>query len=201
MEVLRDIFIIGVIALLVSCTSQFKSAEDLQGFVTKEKNGLLKSKEVGNINIKIAHRPTDLLVNQELGNKDYTVEEVEKLREKYDKYTYFTLSLSANNKEIEAYNVNGQGDFGTRVQQLAFGMSDLVEIHTNQQDTVPVADYVYQRTFGVGNSSDMLFAFEKEKLKDSKWLQFELEDLGLGIGVNRFRFNTKDIKNAPKVKF
>lgn len=201
MEVLRKLFIIGLIAILASCTSQFKSAEDLQSFITKEKNGLLKSKEVGNINIKIAHRPTDLLINQELNNKSYTEEDVNRLREKYDKYAYFTLSLSANNQEIEAYNVSGQGDFGARVQQLSFGMSDLVEIHTNQQDTVQVADYVYQRTFGVGNSSDMLFAFEKEKLKDSKWLQFQLGDIGLGIGLNRFRFNTKDIKSVPKIQF
>jgi hypothetical protein len=201
MEVLRKLFIIGLIAILASCTSQFKSAEDLQSFITKEKNGLLKSKEVGNINIKIAHRPTDLLINQELNNKSYTEEDVNRLREKYDKYAYFTLSLSANNQEIESYNVSGQGDFGTRVQQLSFGMSDLVEIHTNQQDTVQVADYVYQRTFGVGNSSDMLFAFEKEKFKDSKWLQFQLGDIGLGIGLNRFRFNTKDIKSVPKIQF
>lgn len=201
MEVLRKLFIIGLIAILASCTSQFKSAEDLQSFITKEKNGLLKSKEVGNINIKIAHRPTDLLINQELNNKSYTEKDVNRLREKYDKYAYFTLSLSANNQEIEAYNVSGQGDFGARVQQLSFGMSDLVEIHTNQQDTVQVADYVYQRTFGVGNSSDMLFAFEKEKLKDSKWLQFQLGDIGLGIGLNRFRFNTKDIKSVPKIQF
>ena len=193
--------IVFICLFFAACSSQFNSAEDLQSYISKEKNGLIQSKEIGNMAIKVAHRPTDLLVNQELSNQDYTQEEVTKLREKYNQYAYFTLSLSAGGQEVEAYNVNGQGDFGSRVQQLAFGMSDKVELHTNARDTITVADYVYQRTFGIGNSSDMLFAFKREELKSSNWIQFQLDDFGLGIGTNRFRFKTKDIENAPKLKF
>lgn len=197
---LKLLIFLGVLVCLVSCVKDFKSAEELQTFIADEDNGLTKSKRVGDVTIKVTHRPTDLLVDQEL-NGEVSEEVVKKLRNKYSKYAYFTLSLSAQNKEVEAYQVSDQGSFGSRVQQLSFGMTDVVELHTNTKDTVAVADYVYQRTFGIGNSSDMLFAFERDELKKSQWIQFQLDDFGLGIGTNRFRFKTKHIQNPPQLKY
>jgi hypothetical protein len=201
MVVLRSFFVCLMLISLIACQQRVKTVEDLQAYISKEKNGLVKTKAIGNIEIKVVYKPTGLLVNQELGNKAYTDHEVEQLRTKYGDFHYFTLSVSANGKEVEAYNVSGQGDFGSRVQQLSFGMGEQVALHTNRQDTIPVADYIYQRTFGVGNSSDMLFAFEKDKIENSEWTQFQLEDFGLGIGTNRFRFKTKDLKNVPSLNF
>lgn len=190
-----------ILMLGFGCSSRVETVEDLQEFINASRNGLKKEKQIGNVNISITNRPTDLLVDQELGNKTPTKEEVDKLRSKYGKYWYFVLSLSANGDEIENYNIGSQANFGSRIQELAFGMNQNVYMVTSNADTLQMADYHYQRTFGVGNSSDFLLAFDREETKKADELKIVLKDMGLGVGINRFKFELNDLKNAPTLEF
>jgi hypothetical protein len=46
-----------------------------------------------------------------------------------------------------------------------------------------------------------LFVFDKTKSKECEWVQFNLNEFGLGIGLQQFRFNLVEIEAAPKVRF
>lgn len=199
MKALDTLILTLFIAGLFSCTSEITSPEALQVYVLQ--NDLSKTKNIGSVQLKVSYKPNDLLVAQELRQHLSTTTLIDSLRQKYEDYTYFSLSMSADNKEIETWNTNSQVVFAERVQTLSFGMNNYVQLVTSQQDTIPVSDYAYQRTFGMGRSTDILFAFEREKLNSSNWCQFQLKDFGLGIGQHRFKFNIDDLHKVPALTF
>lgn len=198
----QRLLIIGLLFsgfLWVGCEKELGSPEAMHEYIAEEGNGLVKAKKIGDIDIKVTYRPPDLLVAQEIGKDESSEVLVDSLRTMFGKYAHFILSLSANGKEIEAYNVGG--DFGSRVMTLAFQMPEYVYLLSEAKDTIPVADYYYQRTYGVGGSSDLLFAFDRNELEKTESFQFILNDFGLRTGNTRLRFETEDIRQTPYLKF
>ncbi|MBK8291417.1 MAG: hypothetical protein IPK96_11275 [Flammeovirgaceae bacterium] len=64
-----------------------------------------------------------------------------------------------------------------------------------------MADYVYNRTFGMGSSNDLLLVFNKEQAKSANWLQINLAEFGLGVGRQALRFNRKELDEVPEIDF
>jgi hypothetical protein len=62
-----------------------------------------------------------------------------------------------------------------------------------------VADYIYNRTFGMNGSTDILFVFDKTKAVGREYVQFNLEEFGLGIGKQIVRFELEDIEKCPRI--
>lgn len=195
------LLLIVFLILWTACSRSVNSADDLRAFVAKQSNGLTKEKTIGEIKVRLTYRPTDLLVQQELGGAPASPAHIEQLRQQYDDYLYFLLTYSANGKEIEGWRATSQAEFGTRVQTLAFGMAEVLSLNTDQRDSIPLVDFLYQRTFGGGSSSDVLFAFDRAATADADWLSFRLDDIGLGIGTTHFRFDTKAINTVPSIPF
>lgn len=186
-------------AALTACSSPgHLTPEELTKYIANEDNGLIKKAEINDTKIEVTYRPTDLWVHQELDSEAADTAKVSELRNKYSSYYYFIVSLSRNNKEA----LHQAGDFGTYselVQTMSFRMAEYVTLTTARQDTIPVGDFMLNRTYGLSPATDLLFVFSKEKAKDKEWVQFNLNEFGLGIGNQRFRFRTKDIENAPKI--
>ena len=40
---------------------------------------------------------------------------------------------------------------------------------------------------------------DKEKAKNQDWIQFNVNEFGLDVGNQRFRFDTKDIEHCPEM--
>ncbi len=87
------------------------------------------------------------------------------------------------------------------VQTLSFRMSHYVTLTTAPADTIPVGDFMLNRTYGLSQSTDLLFVFNNEKVRGKEWIQFNLNEFGLGTGNQRFRFRTKDIETLPGIDF
>jgi hypothetical protein len=192
---------ISSMLMLHSCSrAEYSTPDELHEFVADEDNGLAKSVDLELYSIKITHRPTDLLVHQELDNTTVSNSVIDSLRSKYSRYYYFILSLSANGKE--ALHQPGQSDaYGDLVQTLSFRMGSYVNLTTSSADTIPVADFMINRTFGLSESTDLLFVFNREKTKGTEWIQFNLYEFGLGVGDQKFRFKTEDLEAVPRLDF
>ncbi|CAM1340651.1 hypothetical protein [Tenacibaculum amylolyticum] len=193
-----------LLAIIVSnsCTRKtFSSKEELWGYLRNQDHGYVQSKNVNGYDFTLLYKPTDLLVDQELGNT-FTKEDVEKLREKYKKYIYFTLSMSRDNKELLSATPKNRQEFGAMVNELAFGMGEKVHVFTSKKDTLTLLDYVYPRMYGMSKSTDMLFVYPRDKkyLQDD-YLNITVEDLGTYTGEVKFKIPTKKIKNEPKLNF
>ena len=198
MKPLKKISLLILLALS-SCTPAFVSKEELSKYIADEDNGLSHKAEIHNYTIQVSYKPSDFCIAQELGDQPANHKELQTLRGKYDPYYYFILNLSKDNKE--ALRVNTDMEFGDLVQTLSFRMGQYVNLTTSTQDTIPTADFILDRTYGLSATTNLMFVFSKEKAKDKDWIQFNMNEFGLGIGNQRFRFKVADIDETPHIKF
>jgi len=192
----RLLYLLLLLCAAMACT-KVQTVEDLQAYVKDPDNGLRKEREIGRVKMSVTYRPTDLLVKQSLSSKP-TDGEIDSLRRDFGKMVYFVLSMSAEKREVEGYALPKNG-FSDRFHTLAFEMGNYVRLITEAKDTIPVADYFYQRTFGAGESSDLLFLFDQAKLQKSSSFKIQVDDFGLGVGDQNFKFQTDNIKDTPSL--
>jgi hypothetical protein len=185
----------------VACTPSHLSKEELTEFIRDEENGVKQSATIGQTVVDVQYRPTDLWVAQELGDETPQPAQVDSLRKKYDRYYYFILSLSRNNKEALHQVEEGFGQYSELVQTLSFRMPEYVTLTTAAQDTIPVGDFMLNRTYGMSSATEVLFVFSREKAAGQDWVQFNLNEFGLGVGNQRFRFKRGDLEAVPTLAF
>lgn len=198
---MRVIMTIGLI-LLVGCgQNTFDSEKELLTYIQNTDNGYQHEKVIGDVVYTLTYRPTDVLVRQELGSS-FSQEDVDKLREKYSNYLYFNLGMRANNQELLNSQAGNRNAFGAMVNQLAFGMGQKVHLISLKRDTIPMADYIYPRMYGMSNSTNMLLVYPKDKkLLEEEFFHFTIEDLGLATGEVGFKIPVKPLKNEPTINF
>ncbi len=193
--------ILFLLLLLAGCSSPaYLDPQALNKYILDPENGLIQKESINNYSIEVYNKPTDLWVQQEVEGSKTDAATIKNLREKYDRYYYFILDLSKNNKE--ALQVEGNmGQYSDLVQTLSFRMNSFVNLTTAKQDTIPTADFILNRTYGMSSATSLLFVFDRQKAKQAEWVQFNLNEFGLGVGNQRFRFETKKLENAPKIDF
>tara|TARA_R110002051_G_scaffold2660_1_gene14298 strand:+ start:39628 stop:40197 length:570 start_codon:yes stop_codon:yes gene_type:complete len=181
----------------------FDSKKDLWNYLIEENNSYLQKKKINGYDFSLLYKPTDLLVEQELGtfnesNLTLRKEKIKILREKFQPYMYFILSISRDNKELLSTTPKNQQEFGVMLNQLAFGMREKVTLFTSKKDTIKMIDYNYQRMYGMSKSTTMLFIYPKdEKYFKSQYLNFTIQDLGTLTGEVKLKIETIKIKNQP----
>lgn len=183
----------------LSCTRApaYLSEDELLDYVRNEDNGLVKKQTAGNMNLSVTYRPSDLLVLQDVGDTRDSAA-IADARNKYQAYVYFILSMDVAGQNALYRGSADMGAFSEHLQTLSFRMADKVSLITSARDTVEVADYIFDRTYGMGNTS-LLFVFSRQKLKTADWFTFNLKDFGMRTGDQRFRFQMKDLEDTPKL--
>jgi hypothetical protein len=201
-HMIRNKYSIFLILLLLSaCAKTFDSPKEMMAYITVEENGYCYKKSVVGVDYTLQYRPTDLLVNQEVGVV-FDKKKIKELRAKYNKYLYFNLSMSRNKQELLNGMVRDKAKFGQMVNDLAFNMDQKVHVYTPEKDTLPMADFIYSRMFGMTNNTSIMIVYPRDaKALNQEYLSFSIEDLGLFTGEVRFKLNTKAIKNEPQLQF
>lgn len=190
----------GILLWSVSCKTRYPLDEEaLKNYVLDVDNGLTLTKEKNNIKVSVTNRPTGLLMARELPGRLASEKVVKELQLKYDDHYYFVVSLSKEGKELLYQANGGYNDFSDRLRTLAFRMPQYLNM-TTATDTIPISDYVFPRTYGMGGATELLVVFEKSKTKEKEWVQLNLNEFGFGLGNIRFRFRVKDLESVPKLK-
>ena len=195
-------FYLAVICIsLFACTQEHVSLEGLQSYIADEDNGLQKSIEIDGTQITVTYRPTDLIVDQEIGDEQVDKETLLSIQKRYSSSYYFVVSLAKEHKDI-MQQVAGKVDYSELVQTLSFHMPAYTFLTTSKMDTIAVGDFALNRSFGFSNSTDLLFVFSRNDVKpDDDWVEFNLNEFGLGAGHQRFRFSLSDIAKTPQLEF
>lgn len=195
-------FLLMGILFLTSCSNNtFNSSEELVAYIQEPDNGYHYTKTINGVDFSLLYKPTDLLVNQELG-EEVVDNKINSLRTKYGEYMYFTVSMSKNNNELLSNVAGDKQKFGAMVNQLAFGMEQKVHLYTPKKDTIALADYIYPRMYGMSGATTMLFVYPREeKVTTSEFMTLTIEDLGFYTGEVKFKIPSKVFKNEPKLKF
>jgi hypothetical protein len=191
-----NIAILSIVTFVYACTPDRLNEQELIQFLGDESNGLRKTEKVGSQQVSVTYRPVSLLVSQSVSDKTDTTE-VAAAYKKYSPYYYFTVSFSDNGREALSPR---HPHYGELVNVLSFRMHSYLNMTIPSRDTIPMADFVLNRTFGMASSTDMLVVFSKDKTRDQEWVQINLQELGLGLGNQRFRFLTADIESCPWLK-
>jgi hypothetical protein len=197
----NSLFALLLLLIISSCTKTFDTQEEMIDYIKDEDNGYSYKKTVIGVDYVLQYRPTDLLVKQELGDK-IDAAQVDKLRQKYNKYLYFNLSMSKNNQELLNGMASDKAKFGQMVNELAFGMEEKVHLYTPEKDTLAMADFIYPRMYGMSNSTSIMIAYPRDsKFMAKDYLNFVIEDLGLDTGDIKFKLNTQALQKEPQLQF
>ena len=195
-------YFIGLTLLIFSCKKTFKDKTQLLAYLSTPENGYTQHKVINGVNYTLTYRPTDMLVQQELGGVTATEVEVHELRERYSKHMYFNLSMSQNNKELLSVVPNNRNEFGAMVNQLAFGMGDKIHFYTQSKDTLDLADFIYPRMYGMSQATTIMFVYPRDEQQlQEDYLNFTIEDLGLYTGEVKFKIPTEKLINEPELAF
>jgi hypothetical protein len=193
------IVVMSLFAILQSCgTPEYLPEAELSAYCLDEDHGLTKTVVSGDISMRLTYKPTDLLVAQEMRSfTNPSDDRIVTLRKKYGSYYYFILSLSRSGKEVLGASGN-HAEFSELLQTISFRMGEVVNL-TTPRDTIPLADFIYNRTFGLSTSTDILLVFDKSAAKDAEVIQIHLDEFGLGVGKQVVEFKVGDLNAAPKI--
>ncbi|MEK6152008.1 hypothetical protein WIW50_02045 [Flavobacteriaceae bacterium 3-367] len=193
--------VMGMVALFSCGQKTFDTEKELWAHVRDTENGYTQHKKVKGVDYTLSYRPTDVLINQALG-EDINKEKVDSLRNKYGDYLYFNLSLGIDNQELLSAKAGNRNEFGAMVNQLAFGMSEKVHLISKTRDTIPMADYIYPRMYGMGQSTQLLLVYPRDgRLLSNDFFHFTIDDIGFATGEVGFKIPTDPIRTEPKLKF
>ncbi|MEM6720935.1 MAG: hypothetical protein AAF611_16510 [Bacteroidota bacterium] len=199
----RIIYLIATLSLLVmSCSkTSFETEQELLDYIQDEANGYIQKKTIKDVDFSLLYKPTDLLVSKDIQGAKEAVN-VTALRDQYDNYLYFNLSISHNNQELLNTIPKNRHEFGQMVQQLSFGMRDKITLHTKSKETIEMMDFVYPRMYGMSSATTILLVYprDEEKLKE-EFLYLKIKDLGIGTGEVKFKIPTEILYQQPIVTF
>ena len=203
---MKKLVYLAFVLIICSCSSKsFDTDEALWEYIRDTEHGYIFQKNVNGVDFSLLYKPTDLLVKQEFPSstpQDQKDEEIQKLRDKYEKYMYFSLSMSKGGQELLSSAVSNRNEFGAMVNQLAFGMGEKVHLFTSKKDTIPIVDFIYPRLYGMTRSTDILLVYPRDKkYLNEKYLNLTIEDLGINTGEIKFKIVTEKIVNQPHLKF
>ncbi|TXH25343.1 MAG: hypothetical protein E6Q96_09215 [Cyclobacteriaceae bacterium] len=170
---------------------------ELLTYLRNPDNGLKKDVMMNGVQMSVMYRPADFLVAQEMaaGVADKT-----KLKQKYGANNYFLMSLSAEGKEAIQAATMPHYQYSELLQTVSYRLGEFIHMTTSKRDTIPLQDFAYASTFGMGTSNDVLLAFKKDTVNNPEWIQINVGEFGLGLGRQTLRFNQDDIDALPKLK-
>lgn len=183
--------IIFIMVFIYSCRKSFATKEELVAHINDEDNGYSQTKVINNVKVNVTYKPSELMVYQE--ELTPTEKQKDSLLKKYNQSLYFILSYSKEGKEIFSTIKESRSDFNDLQNTLTFGMNKKVSLTTTKKDTVPLIDYNFPRTYGMSRSTTLIFVFKKNEITNNGELSFNIEDIGIGTGDIKFKFNSKII--------
>ena len=198
---MKHLLLIMLSILFFACSDSYESEAEMMTFLKDPKNEYIQFKRTNGVDISFMYRPTDLLFLQEMDDLE-NLSVLDALRDKYDNYLYFNLSMSKDGEELLSIVPKDRNQFGAMVNELSFGMRDKIHLYNTSRDTIEMVDYVYPRMFGYSKSTSMLLIYPRdERTMDSDFITLEIQDLGLNTGALKFRIDKTKIKSEPSLAF
>lgn len=197
----NSLLIVILLLVVSSCNKSFDTVEETFTYIQNEDNGYAKTKKINGIDINLTYKPSDLIAGQEFSNNHYSEAKKDSLKKVYNKYLYFVLSLSKNNKEIFSSFPQSREQLNSIQNTLTFEMNKKVSLVNSNKDTIPLIDFNSPRTYGMAKSTNVLFVFERNELvENSDEFYFNLQDIGLETGDVKFKFD-ETIKKQLHINF
>lgn len=185
-----------------SCSAPLEQPQYL-AYLADAKHGLTQNQEVNGATVTCSYRPLDLLVGQELANRETeaTRAVIDSIRHTYAGRVYCTLSLARNGAEIENGLVRDEIALGQALSYLSTGIAQDVFLRgAGQPDSVPALAATYARQYGSTGRSTVLLAFAAPEPAIQQGFTITYRDTQFQLGTTRFAFSAQALKNLPALK-
>jgi len=196
--ILITVVILSGVAPDYGCSGRVMTREGLQQYIRRN-NALSKEEVIRGIKVMVSYMPGELLMQQELSTlpKGDTAR-ARQLKEKYSGQYYFQLSYSKNNKEV-IRQLGGYARYSDMVQVMSFEMGAYINATDDRNDTLALADYLFNQEYGMAKANNMLLAFRRQDFNKAKVIAITIAEFGLGIGETRFEFRKSELDDVPRL--
>lgn len=195
------LFIVVLFLIICNaCTNKNTSVNDIRDYILHPNNGLYHANKINNIKTEILYKPSDLIIANQIEDKNFNKEILDSLKYIYQSHSYFNLHFSYKNQELLS-QLKDRNYYSFILNEFSFNMYNHIFIVTNKFDTVYLSDYSFLPTYNYSNKNSFLLAFESNEIRKAKDFQVIVDEFGLKTNKQVFEFQTTDIKKTPLLNF
>lgn len=202
MALLNRTIIAACCTMFIACSGSLDKDTYIR-WVETEKNGLTKKHKEKGLEYTVTYCPIDYMIAKEFKTNAIKSETYRHRKKDLEGFEYFKLRIRKENskEEVLMEGLQSESEYIERIDYLSYGFDENLFIVRNDfKDTVPVALYHFERTYGLVPYIDFIISFKEDTaLKDNR-IQFLLNDNIFGNGIVTREFNKKDILETPILK-
>lgn len=185
--------LITSILIATGCQPKVLKSAALVSYAHDPQHGLFKEQQAGDLAVSAQYESADVLIAQYNASVDLTPSELAQLQQKYRSAHFVLVSFSKGGHEL-LDPAQGFSDYSALLQVLSFRMGDYTKLIV-ASDTLAPTTYVLDRTYRLGNATQVLFTFPRRG--SSPNLRLALREFGLGSGNLSFDFRQADVAAIP----
>ena len=194
------LLLIVISVMIMSCNNSSLSPSEYVKYVADGANGLVKTKNIGEVNIKVQYKPTAYAIANEMRTNDISKVDFDERKKELESMQYYNLTLDITDaRNILNYNVSNQSHQQERIHYLSFGMQQDIRLMENGKE-LPCVLYHFERTYDISKERTFLVAFNQDESTKDATKTFILDSSVLGIGTIKIQFDGKNIQELPKMK-
>jgi hypothetical protein len=208
MRVLRaTLHFVGAL-LIFSCTS--KNGGSLGAYrqwMDDERHGVVVTKQIGEVKLKLQWLPPELLVFQDFRNDGLLCDQHRRdsVTNQYNRTLAFLLTVESANSEDDILwkNIATQEEFKDRVHQLNFRMNEFIRLEANGHVYRPIL-HALENDYGLAHARKIHLVFAKtndQELDRTKQYKVVFEDELFSTGISQFVFECKNLDATPAINF
>ena len=211
MKNIKGIINIIILLLIVGCSNPSKlDRKQFMRFMTDESNGLVSTKQVGNVIYQLRYDPINLKILNKIKNRVLTEDEYneEVNRYKGSQYFVFKIKLKNGNGDLLKYEAENGQQYSERVNYFSFQMQNDFYLMSGK-DSLKCKLFHFERSFDASPYCTFLLGFDsndklinsgtmkKEKVQEDKI--FVYNDRVFGAGPIKYKIKATDINNIPEL--
>lgn len=189
-----------MLIFLAACTTEQLTAPEYVKWVENEKNGLMISKQIGEMEFQLQYRPLEYVVMMDTKNMNLAADALESRKKEMSglQHFVFRMRVAGFEDDILKYKLNQPGEYEERVKYLSFNVQNDFRL-IDGADTLPCTICTYERAFGVTPYTTMVLGFpESSGGLSHKTLIYQ--DQLLGAGPVMMTIEKESIENIPQLK-
>ena len=180
-------------------------------WVNEPENGLVKTKYVNGLELKIKYLSPEYLAWRELSDKPgNSVMEKDSLLHRYRQSLSFLLSIGPDERkksgsDIMMQDISNYKEYTERSLTMNFDMEQYIRLKAGKSEYRPVLSAL-ENTYGLSSGRNILLVFTPlatgdQTFKQSGELDFIYADELFGLGTNHFVFTKKELSSIPELIF
>jgi len=202
---------VWMFVFIASCGApEYLLPEQLNNWVNKEENGLIRTKTIQNVKLTAKFLPSELLAYREWITLESSHIPFDSIVNEYRQAAVFQFTMEADKLDkkygsLMYYEAFSQEDLSYRINLLSFQIESFLSLRDGENKYFPVLSH-FEGFDQIGNkitfqASFILSDFDQERFaKISHDVVFSFDDPIWGLGTNHFEFKRKDLHRIPKLK-